>query len=1186
MKRMYWLLVLILSLIVVISDFMWFEEYDEDFNKEIPMEPDADDEKAVYGSYNPEELGIDPRKIRGGEGDYLSLITEIGHGLNIGYQNSITSADVDNDGIIEILFANEDGYIHIIQYLDGDYVDEWRSPNLDWEPYGLAVGDTDSDGTPEIVVGNHYGTIYIFGYQGPGIGYVKEWEYQLNKEEPYGIAVGDLDNDGYQEIVIGALQLVSTEENVFVFGYDGTTYVEEYRYLMTDFLNYAHAVVIFDVDSDGTDEFVVGTMEFKMSTQTPRGTFYVFGHNGNDYVVEYKRPDISDWVGDLDCGDVDDDGEPEIVVSGASVNIYQFESGVYFIENNIPEEHPKLQVGDVNGDGQIEIITGYWELKVWQEETLLWESETFEQEIYAIAIVDSDSDQKNEILFTKGVMDWYSDLYVMGHDGSTFIEEWVSDYLPSISSISINDVNSDGENDLILATRPGELLIFENPKNNLQVRDALRIDIGFEIIHVFCDNFDGDSTNDIVATDAHNMVYFLEHNGADYVSVDQINVDDNIVAADIGDVDEDGKMELVLAIISGNVYVIGFDGSYEVEWEALISEDGITAITTGDSDNDNQIEILVGGFDYVLYVLVYDGSEYVETRSQLMSGMIFTLGVGDTDFDGNNELVVEVGYFDLVVFHWNGTYYVMDWNMPFSEDAHNEAMDINHIDSTDRDLIAFGTFKLYVIGHNTDYEILFESETYPTQIQCLFMGDLDESGTNEVLVSIGSYIFIFGKDQWAIASLSASKTTVEIGDEITFDGSNSKGAGALEYYYDFGDGIDSGWISDSIATHSYYAKGIYTASLTIRDENGKESTNPSEVTITVVEPNVSPIAYIDEITPSSSIYRETVAFSGHGTDEDGTIVAYMWESNRDGHLSDDDSFTISSLSEGTHTIFFKVKDNTDTWSEAVSETIKINPEPQNQKPVAVIDSISPNPGTQGDTITFIGHGTDEDGMIASYSWESDIEGELSDLSSFSITSLTIGTHEISFKVKDDNETWSGFDFVTLTINTEPPNQAPLAHINSISPNPALEGEIVTFSGYGVDEDGMIVSYSWESDINGLLSSHSSFNKSSLSVGEHVITFKVKDDEDIWSEPVTVSLEIKEREEEEEKRAIPILLGAFSLFFISIIVWAVAKRKERKRGLVNTFVSCPGCGSSLRITISAKPQTIKCPICGIRGLVNK
>jgi uncharacterized paraquat-inducible protein A len=82
------------------------------------------------------------------------------------------------------------------------------------------------------------------------------------------------------------------------------------------------------------------------------------------------------------------------------------------------------------------------------------------------------------------------------------------------------------------------------------------------------------------------------------------------------------------------------------------------------------------------------------------------------------------------------------------------------------------------------------------------------------------------------------------------------------------------------------------------------------------------------------------------------------------------------------------------------------------------------------------------------------------------------------------------------------------------------------------------------------------------------------------------LEIKEKEEEEDERAFPLLLGAFSLLFISIMVWAVVKTREKKHGLGETFVICPGCGSNIKVTLTGKHQTIKCPICGIQGQVNK
>lgn len=87
------------------------------------------------------------------------------------------------------------------------------------------------------------------------------------------------------------------------------------------------------------------------------------------------------------------------------------------------------------------------------------------------------------------------------------------------------------------------------------------------------------------------------------------------------------------------------------------------------------------------------------------------------------------------------------------------------------------------------------------------------------------------------------------------------------------------------------------------------------------------------------------------------------------------------------------------------------------------------------------------------------------------------------------------------------NQPPTAYIDDIHPSPAIEGETVYFSGYGLDPDGSIVGWRWESSIDGPLSSSSSFDTSSLSVGEHTISFSVKDDAGVWSLPDTESLTI-------------------------------------------------------------------------------
>jgi hypothetical protein len=89
--------------------------------------------------------------------------------------------------------------------------------------------------------------------------------------------------------------------------------------------------------------------------------------------------------------------------------------------------------------------------------------------------------------------------------------------------------------------------------------------------------------------------------------------------------------------------------------------------------------------------------------------------------------------------------------------------------------------------------------------------------------------------------------------------------------------------------------------------------------------NQLPIAKIDAILPGSVTAGDSVTFSGHGTDVDGTIVGYEWRSSIDGFLSNLASFMSSSLSVGTHIIYFKVKDSALDWSDEVSGSVIVVP---------------------------------------------------------------------------------------------------------------------------------------------------------------------------------------------------------------------------------------------------------------------
>jgi PKD repeat protein/glucose/arabinose dehydrogenase len=86
--------------------------------------------------------------------------------------------------------------------------------------------------------------------------------------------------------------------------------------------------------------------------------------------------------------------------------------------------------------------------------------------------------------------------------------------------------------------------------------------------------------------------------------------------------------------------------------------------------------------------------------------------------------------------------------------------------------------------------------------------------------------------------------------------------------------------------------------------------------------NAPPVARIDSVSPNPADFGETVSFIGHGED-DGTVTAHEWRSNIDGPLSDDPSFSSSSLTPGLHTIYYRVQDDDGVWSTEVTVVLDV-----------------------------------------------------------------------------------------------------------------------------------------------------------------------------------------------------------------------------------------------------------------------
>ncbi|MBE0426200.1 MAG: putative Ig domain-containing protein [Nitrospirae bacterium] len=314
-----------------------------------------------------------------------------------------------------------------------------------------------------------------------------------------------------------------------------------------------------------------------------------------------------------------------------------------------------------------------------------------------------------------------------------------------------------------------------------------------------------------------------------------------------------------------------------------------------------------------------------------------------------------------------------------------------------------------------------------------------------------------------------------------------------------------------------------------------------------ISSNIPPTAYIDSITPNPALPGETVSFSGHGTDADGNIAAYQWESSINGLLSNLASFSKSDLSAGTHTISFRVQDNEGAWSAPVTQTLVVGTIPTeviiDNRDVATSQTGSwwisgaTNPygadsvwSRDGYTFTFHFTPTQTGNYELSMWWSTwpsrsnnvpvDIQYSGGTTRLYINQQLNggiwnfIGTYPFeagaSYRVTITSSYGSTVstcaDAVKFVyVSGSAGNTPPTAYIDSISPNPALPGETVSFAGHGTDIDGTITAYNWRSSIDGVLSTSATFSTSSLSEGIHIIYFNVQDDQDAWSPETRVIL---------------------------------------------------------------------------------
>lgn len=345
------------------------------------------------------------------------------------YEGPQPIGDCDNDGYNEFLVGGRDGKIRIFEW------DETKQTYLEMHtlfcplyPYrcfdagGFAIGDITNDGKNEVCA-SWYATIHKWIWGKYRILTFNPWML-MNGGGSADCYIGDYDTDGKNELIMsgGPLHQVGNVPEIVIYKYNGLRLKKEAEWNNPESgYTFVYMAGLGDVDDDGENEIVCGS------------AWKVFVLDWNKNTKKFEETVIKTTGGynypfACVCKDSDTDGKNEIHVGYSSPMISIFEwNGAGFetkFEKGWPGEGALIEgldVGDVDDDGIPEVCAGtdlihilQWNGSTYVEEAAL---PTF-GELAVVSIGDCDNDGKNEIqagsVIVEGNQDFMSWVFKYG----------------------------------------------------------------------------------------------------------------------------------------------------------------------------------------------------------------------------------------------------------------------------------------------------------------------------------------------------------------------------------------------------------------------------------------------------------------------------------------------------------------------------------------------------------------------------------------------------------------------------------------------------------------------------------------------------------------------------------------------------------------------------------------------------
>jgi outer membrane protein assembly factor BamB len=366
-----------------------------------------------------------------------------------------------------------------------------------------------------------------------------KWAYPTKALIHSSPSVGDINDDGELEIVFCAW-----DGNVYALkGINGD---KIWKY--NTGLPMGCSPALGDVDDDGQIEVIFG------STSLPGISAYICVLNGKTGTLEESYIADNCIVSPPNIGDIDNDGDIEVVIGSYDDKVYVIDHKNRIVEWTFSTDaniHSSPALGNIDYDDNLEIVIGSQDGNVYAldgEGGLEWEYPTGDKGVISSpALGDSDKDGSLDIIVF-GCND--HNVYGINCNGD-YIWNYPTEGLVQ-SSPALADIDND---------------------NNLEV-------------------FVGSRDNNIYALKGETGELIWDKNIGGMIESSPA----------LGDIDNDGDIEVVIGSPNTNLYCMdGLTG--DIEWVYPTNGFILSSPAIADVDGDGWSEIVIGSDDFKLHVL-------------------------------------------------------------------------------------------------------------------------------------------------------------------------------------------------------------------------------------------------------------------------------------------------------------------------------------------------------------------------------------------------------------------------------------------------------------------------------------------------------------------------------------------------------------------------------------------------------